>query len=1367
MRFNAWWVIDTHMDAAWAEEKGRDFDWLFAAQRDGAERLCKAGLPAAWLPLACDPQIHRPHSLPKRWDVSFVGKISPGPRQDLLMLLHQNFPNGFTGQAYFDEYARIYSQSRIGFNRSVKNDVNMRVFETLGCGTLLVTNDLADNGQDDLFVPDRHLVTYHDAEELTDKLRFYLAHEEIRERIAQAGQAEAVARHTYLHRMQSLLQTIEAAPIRNRVPRSGNPHLIPVKNDRVKPRYRQMASIDIIIKTFLRPQALLRLLRSIPEFYPDAHVTIADDGNLRESTDADSLACCALIDANSRFVLHSLPFASGVTVGRNLLIDKTSRPFVLLLDDDFCFTAETKIERFLELLLADPDVGVVAGACIDVVGDERRPRNSGGTLQIEGDTLFLDMTGWRDRAAGLRDYVPQFALIRRDVFRDVRWEGGIGAEHYDFCLQLQKSGWKVAHDLTVCVDHHHFSQALPGYVERRFDFAAAQQWLLQKWNLRRIVQDGQTIVSRVGQALCVDPPAVETANANDAQRVNAGTTSGAASTTEAQRKVREEPPTIDSGVMNNLKVPLFTTIGLNSQLHNVSRSDTTAPSAVVHPPSSSLPPRPPPAKETSYFEHARPEVVALIPATANRVLDIGCAAGRLGALVKERQIAEVVGIELQPETAALARQRLDEVLEQNVEDPGFDFPPGRFDCVVCADILEHLREPALVLAKIRRWLTPDGVLVASLPNVRHYSVVSSLLEGNWTYESAGLLDSDHVRFFTRREIEKILYRQGFEIQALHAKPGPGYDEWNGAGRPGEVRIGSLSIAGITSDDAEEFFTYQYLVVARPASCKQPLEQPIETLAREYPWPTEKPGVPIPTENLGWFKEPQQELMRRELNTETKLVVELGAWLGLSTRFIADQAPQARVITIDHWRGSSEHRKDPTCAAMLPTLFETFTALNWEYRDRILPLKMTGHQGLQTIARYGLQPDIIFIDADHSYDSVRADLDISHRLFPQARLIGDDYDSPDVQRAVDEFAAAHGYQVEPVGTGWRSWRLMSKQTSASTSKPKSQCQKRQGQVSKSSLTSIVLVTHNQLAYTKECVDSIRLRTDEPYELIFVDNNSTDGTVGYLRNLASTHLESSGVHEPCGLQHIRLIENSDNRGFPSAVNQGLLIAHGDVVLLLNNDTVVTTGWLRRMRDVLENDPRIGLVGPCSNCVSGRQMVPAAYQDIGLEAIGRVRLGLGTSAITAGSCRLDTDRLIGFCLAIKRAVIDEIGLFDERFGVGCFEDDDFCLRALHAGWRAVIARDAFIHHYGNRTFQGSGIDLGNVLEINRQKFLDKWTSNSDTHNAAHGRPCDTPPSSPRFLHLRSSILLSRLLAGSDSSPLPPAACCSSGTTCASLSA
>jgi hypothetical protein len=137
----AWWAIDTHMDLSWYQTKAPDFDVVFTAQRNGARQLAAEGIARAlWLPLACDPQIHRKHDVAKQYDVCFIGSIMPGARTELLELIHRHYRSVFIGQRYFDEMARTYSASRLVFNRSVADDLNMRVFEALACGSLLITN---------------------------------------------------------------------------------------------------------------------------------------------------------------------------------------------------------------------------------------------------------------------------------------------------------------------------------------------------------------------------------------------------------------------------------------------------------------------------------------------------------------------------------------------------------------------------------------------------------------------------------------------------------------------------------------------------------------------------------------------------------------------------------------------------------------------------------------------------------------------------------------------------------------------------------------------------------------------------------------------------------------------------------------------------------------------------------------------------------------------------------------------------------------------------------------------------------------------------------------------------------------------------
>lgn len=714
----AWWAIDTHLNFDRCLRRARMARWTFAAQKDGAERLRAAGINAFWLPLGCDPDLHGHQPAPKRFDISFVGNLIPGERTDLIQLIQQRFPNTFVGQRFFEEMAEVYSSSRIVFNRSIADDVNMRVFEGLCSGSMLVTNDLSSNGQGELFRDGVHLVTYRNRDELLKKLEFYLQNEKQREQIASAGRTEVLVRHTYRHRMETILETVRS---------------------------------------------------------------------------------------------------------------------------------------------------------------------------------------------------------------------------------------------------------------------------------------------------------------------------------ESARQVCQRPTDLGKGSRETRSV------GIRSSVSNKSISNHASVRSAVA------------SKSTTYFEFDRPDVLKLVPLTARRILDVGCGAGRLGAVIKSRQPAHVTGLELHPNAASRARNVIDTVYTGNIETEDFGWGKDTFDCVIFADVLEHLRNPEQVLGRVRSWLTPGGCLIASLPNVRHHSVIQSLLAGNWTYESAGLLDADHVRFFTRREIEKLMFRTGFHVEEIGTVGGEGYEAWIAEGRPQNVNVGGLQIHASSEQDAEEFFAYQFLIRAHVASI------------------------------------------------------------------------------------------------------------------------------------------------------------------------------PDNGR-----------------------------------------------------TSIIIVTHNQLAYTRQCVDSIRLRTDEECELIFIDNGSTDGTVEYLRSIPGAIV----------------VANQTNRGFPAAVNQGLQRATGNNILLLNNDTIVTTGWLRRLLTVLYSDPKIGMVGPVSNEVSGEQRIEVSYGNMAeLDGFawdwGRVH----------GHELLQTDRLVGFCLLIRREVIERIGGFDEQFGIGCFEDDDFCRRALAAGYQAVVVRGAFVHHFGSITFRSSDIDFAEVLSENQRRFDQKW--------------------------------------------------------------
>jgi methionine biosynthesis protein MetW len=212
------------------------------------------------------------------------------------------------------------------------------------------------------------------------------------------------------------------------------------------------------------------------------------------------------------------------------------------------------------------------------------------------------------------------------------------------------------------------------------------------------------------------------------------------------------------------------------------------------------------------YENERPEVQALVPTTAQRVLDLGCSSGRLGAALKARQRCEVVGIELDPRQAADAQGRLDRVLTGDLEvlagEPPEDL--GHFDCLIAADVLEHLRDPWSVLASFAGRLAPGGTCVISLPNVRFWEVFWVLGRyGTWPQRDEGIFDRTHLRWFTLHDACLLLEQAGLEVRAvrpIHRL------------RPRQWWARPLVLRGLAASPLEPIVTFQYVIAAvRPSS----------------------------------------------------------------------------------------------------------------------------------------------------------------------------------------------------------------------------------------------------------------------------------------------------------------------------------------------------------------------------------------------------------------------------------------------------------------------------------------------------------------------------------------------------------------------
>ena len=200
------YAIDTHLPHSWPKIRrlARRYDLVCCAQANAGGELRNA----VWLPLACDPGLHCGESGPAVWDVAFVGTEGGVPRKFYLQVLRERYPDSFIGAADHRQLGSIYGRARIGFNYSIADDVNMRIFEVLAAKTLLVTNALTRDDLDRPGLQDRrHLALYRRPSELFETIEYFLTHEDARRRIAEAGHAAVLERHTYVHRMRQLLST--------------------------------------------------------------------------------------------------------------------------------------------------------------------------------------------------------------------------------------------------------------------------------------------------------------------------------------------------------------------------------------------------------------------------------------------------------------------------------------------------------------------------------------------------------------------------------------------------------------------------------------------------------------------------------------------------------------------------------------------------------------------------------------------------------------------------------------------------------------------------------------------------------------------------------------------------------------------------------------------------------------------------------------------------------------------------------------------------------------------------------------------------------------------------------------------------------
>ena len=225
-----------------------------------------------------------------------------------------------------------------------------------------------------------------------------------------------------------------------------------------------------------------------------------------------------------------------------------------------------------------------------------------------------------------------------------------------------------------------------------------------------------------------------------------------------------------------------------------------------------------------YLDFVNEALLGMLEGSPRRVLDLGCATGALGAVLKERHPgARVVGIEAAKAAADRAAGRLDRVIHARIEDVDFaanGLAAERFDAVVAGDVLEHLVNPWAALARVHACLAPGAQLVASVPNVRNIWLVNRLLVGGrWEYTERGLLDVTHLRFFTMAELRILFTQTGYRVEAEDATILPSlqkiYAGYQGGGAR-RIDLGRLVLSDVSAEELRELCAEQLLVRVRAA-----------------------------------------------------------------------------------------------------------------------------------------------------------------------------------------------------------------------------------------------------------------------------------------------------------------------------------------------------------------------------------------------------------------------------------------------------------------------------------------------------------------------------------------------------------------------
>lgn len=715
------------------------------------------------------------------------------------------------------------------------------------------------------------------------------------------------------------------------------------------------------------------------------------------------------------------------------------------------------------------------------------------------------------------------------------------------------------------------------------------------------------------------------------------------------------------------------------------------------------------------------------------VLDLGCGSGALGQHVTETQDCIVDGVTLSEAEATHAKPYYRRVVVDNLEscDLVATFEGQRYDYIVCADVLEHLSRPEKVLDACHKLLKTNGKLLISVPNAGYSGLIAELLEGEFLYREEGLLDRTHLRFFTRKSLQRFLGEHRWASDSIDTivreLPESEFDVAFDRLPPSVAR----HLLGVP-----DALTYQFICVAHPtaeaaANTAEPTarsEMPVQALfttqlylgyAGRYDEAHKltASGVIGKERQTLCFDLPDSELPVTQLRLDPadrpgfvhlyRLTLRT-AQGGVLWQWMADSGSRSLLATTPHsqivWQAPLPAASGATLLLLagdepwfeLPISAETLAnsprgctklevELGWPMSADYVALSGTVLPLHDRIA----QLENNCRDTASRLNQAQTDLAATQN---RNQILEEASQAASRQRAtwqqeatrlrndLDELAQ-HLHNIETstvfratrpiVHAKMRLDRLLGRGPKAD--QPAKPARQPTPATPPQHPVDIIVPVYRGLADTCLCIESVLASVNQcAWRLIVINDASPEPEVTeWLRERAAQD------------SRITLLENAENLGFVGTVNRGMALSDSNDVLLLNSDTEVANDWLDRIRRAAYGDSKVASVTPFSNnatiCSYPRfckdNSLPAGYDTARLDAL---------CAQTNPGAVVDVPTGVGFCMYIRRDCLAQVGLFDtENFGKGYGEENDFCQRAAEAGWRNLHLLDTFVLHTGGVSF------------------------------------------------------------------------------------